>query len=102
MGEDWGHWLGNQGQTFRPFSEALAFARSLELPGHKAWVKWSSSGARPADIPSSPDVTYAGQGWAGWVHWLGKKRVVPQLSKVPSSPDTVHATGQDPKLGTNE
>ena len=72
-GEGWSHWLGGNDRQFRfrPFAEALAFARSLGLPSQAAWHKWSSSGARPADIPSSPDATYAGQGWEGWGHWLG-------------------------------
>lgn len=65
---------------FRPFPEALAYARSLRLPGKNAWNDWSRSGARPAYIPSNPNIVYGSidtsqrQSWQGWGHWLGNDR----------------------------
>ena len=58
-------------QDFRPFNEALVFARSLGLRGIKEWKEWSKTGVRPADIPGNPLIAYEHDGWQGWVHWLG-------------------------------
>ena len=75
--QGWGHWLGTgnvpgrKKQQFLPFKEALLHARSLELTGQKEWEAWCKSGARPANIPASPDKTYKPEGWQGWGHWLG-------------------------------
>jgi len=74
--QGWGHWLGTgtakRGpEQFLPFTEALAMARSLKLPGQKQWKLWSKSGARPAGMPSAPDRTYRLDGWEGFGHWLG-------------------------------
>ena len=55
---------------FLPFEKALAYARSLALKTKAAWYAWSSSGARPANIPARPDVTYKHSGWQGFAHWL--------------------------------
>jgi hypothetical protein len=37
------------------------------------------SGKRPKDIPHSPELTYANEGWVGLDDWLGtdKKRYLP-------------------------
>ena len=56
---------------FLPFAEALAFARSLELVGHKGWQQWCKEGVRPPNVPSNPHTTYKDGGWQGWGHWLG-------------------------------
>ena len=62
-----------QDKQFRSFADARAFARSLHLSGLRAWWGWRSSGERPEDIPTHPHRTYAGQGWAGWVDFLGNE-----------------------------
>ena len=74
--QGYGHWLGtgNVGvkhQQFLPFKEALLHARSLKLKGQKEWRAWCKSGARPANMPSTPDVTYKHEGWQRYGHWLG-------------------------------
>ena len=56
---------------FLPFEEALVFVRSLRLKNQKEWVVWRMSGARAANIPSSPNTVYAHDGWQGMGHWLG-------------------------------
>ena len=55
----------------RPFDAARAYVRSLHLTGSKAWEEWCTSGAKPNDIPFSPQRTYKGKGWAGIGDWLG-------------------------------
>ena len=52
---------------------ARAFARSLHLSNKRAWRRWCSEGERPEDIPANPHRVYAGQGWAGWVDFLGNE-----------------------------
>jgi hypothetical protein len=32
------------------------------------------SGKRPAMVPSSPNITYADEGWLSWGDWLGTKK----------------------------
>ena len=71
-----GHWLGTgtvapKDHQFLPFKKALLYARSLKLKSHKEWREWSKSGARPANMPSSPHKTYKHEGWQGYCHWLG-------------------------------
>ena len=76
--QGWGHWLGT-GNTagfqyvthFLPFAEALVVARSLRLPGRRAWEVWRREGLRPANVPSDPAKVYKDHGWQGWGHWLG-------------------------------
>jgi len=70
-----GDWLGtgrvaNQDRVFRSFEEARAFAQSLGLKEMREWVKYCTSGRKPVDIPSSPNVTYKGK-WKGWGDFLG-------------------------------
>ena len=74
--QGWGHWLGtgnqkNTANVFLPFDEAHAYALSLTLQGVSEWNAWRKSGARPANIPSTPDHVYKHGGWQGWGHWLG-------------------------------
>jgi len=73
--DSWADWLGRtENSRFRPFHEAREFARSLKLTGRREWSEFSQSGARPADVPSSPGDTYCDQGWAGFDDWLGTQR----------------------------
>ena len=61
-------WLGPK---YRPFEDAGNFAKSLGLAGQREWEEYSRSGARPRDIPGSPDSQYTDQGWVGFRDWLG-------------------------------
>ena len=81
--QGWGHWLGTgnvapKDHQFLPFKKALLYARSLKLKCRAEWVAWSKSGARPANVPSRPDVTYKHDGWQGYGHWLGTDAVAPK------------------------
>ena len=55
----------------RPFKKARAFVRSLHITN---WREYVRSGRRPVDIPSSPNVAYANEGWAGFEDWMGAKK----------------------------
>ena len=59
---------------FLSFSEALVFARSLQLNSSTEWRAWCKAGMRPPDVPSNPYVAYKDGGWQGWGHWLGGTR----------------------------
>ena len=67
-------WLGT-GKTPRgnlmSFKEAREFPRSLGLAGQKEWKVWTSSGNRPPEIPTNPNIVYKHKGWAGIRDWLG-------------------------------
>ena len=76
MSEWLGHAVSNKrGVRFAAFNEALACARSLKLKTYAEWKVWRSSGARPINMPSAPDVTYQHEGWQGYGHWLGTGNV---------------------------
>jgi hypothetical protein len=55
------------------FSRCRAFARSLKLKSLKEWQAWCKvPGQRPVDVPSCPNVVYAGVlGWKGYGDFLG-------------------------------
>jgi hypothetical protein len=76
-----GDWLGTgtvapRLRQYRPFLRARAFARSLKLKSGTEWsafckgqIPWLER--LPADIPASPNQTYADKGWKSWGDWLG-------------------------------
>ena len=75
--QGWVHWLGTgtkaaKAKQFLPFDEALRVARALRLVGRKEWRLWCNSGARPCNIPRTPEDHYAHAGWVGYAHWLGQ------------------------------
>jgi hypothetical protein len=66
---------GDQGaskpqRVYRPFAEARAYARSLDLKDMKEWFAWARSGQRPTDVPQSPEQVYKDHGWGGYGDWL--------------------------------
>ncbi len=73
--KDWGDWLGTgyivyKGTSYLPFEEARGFAHRQGLHSVDDWRKYSKSGNRPTNIPSSPDIVYKND-WKGWGDWLG-------------------------------
>ena len=57
--------------NWMPFEEAREYVRELNLKSAKQWVEYSTSGLRPYDIPSSPQISYSKVGWVNWGHFLG-------------------------------
>ena len=53
------------------YQETETTARSLKFKSATEWRAWASGSARPADIPSSPEVSYKNDGWINWGHFLG-------------------------------
>jgi TIR domain/Phage-integrase repeat unit len=73
--ESMGDWLGTgkpstRNRKYRPFIEARAFVRKLELKSHKDWQAYSKSGKRPHDIPSQPWRVYTSE-YKDMGDWLG-------------------------------
>ena len=58
-------------REFRSFEDARAYVHTLGLKGQKEWDAWSASGARPYDIPSTPQTYYASSGWTSYGDFLG-------------------------------
>ena len=83
-----GDWLGTGNiavflRHYRPFKEARVFAQSLGLKSRMEWRafckgKLPEKGNLPADIPSTPERTYSGKGWAGFGDWLGAGNIANQ------------------------
>lgn len=66
--------------SWRPFEEARAFARELKLKNISEWIAFTQGriprlGQLPADVPATPNQTYAGKGWRGVGDWLGTGNV---------------------------
>ena len=67
----YGDFCGYAAGSIRSFEDARTYVRTLGLKSRDAWREWSSSGARPHDIPSHPDRTYASSGWTSYGDFLG-------------------------------
>lgn len=72
----WGDWLGTGNVasgsiSWREFSKARRFVRSLGLAGQKQWAEFCRSRRKPPDIPTNPWIIYAEDGWKGLSDWLG-------------------------------
>jgi hypothetical protein len=73
----YGDWLGTGRVSpggHRSFKEARAFVRAVKLKSASEWQNYCKSGNKPADIPATPERTYAEVGWAGLGDWLGTGR----------------------------
>jgi superfamily II DNA or RNA helicase len=80
-------WLGTgrfHVKGWRPFKQARAFARGLNLNSGEEWSAYCRSGRKPADIPMSPHAVYAKVGWGGMGDWLGTETVPTQLRQYRS------------------
>ncbi|XRB10147.1 methyltransferase domain-containing protein [Pycnococcus provasolii] len=56
---------------FRTFEAARAYVRTLGLKSEREWQAWRKSGARPHDIPSTPQTVYKLSGWTSYGDFLG-------------------------------
>jgi hypothetical protein len=84
-----GDWLGTRriaprDHQYRPFKEARAFARSLNLKSGTEWRTYTQSGKKPDNVPTNPNRTYAEDGWAGMGDWLGTGTIAPHLREYRS------------------
>ena len=77
-------WQSVATQNPLPFEEARAFMRGLGLKNTEEWRAYSKSGKRPANIPGTPHVVYAENGWTNWGDWLGTGNV--QNGTIPLLP----------------
>jgi hypothetical protein len=75
----WGDWLGstrisNFDKEFLTFDEAREFVRKFNFKTAKEWKEYSSSGKRPDNIPSGPNIVYL-EDWTSWGDWLGTNMI---------------------------
>ena len=71
---NWGDWLGTdrlatKDRIYRPFNEARAYVRGLNIKNLKDWQAWVKTEKKPSDIPTMPSVTYRNE-WISWGDWL--------------------------------
>ena len=93
-----GDWLGtgaiaNHLREYRPFEEARAFARKLNLKSGAEWKAFSKGqmpelGLLPADIPANLRQHYSGNGWEGMGDWLGTGKVSNLPTEIPPLPES--------------
>src|SRR5262249_32382277 len=60
--------------TWRPYSRAMKFVRSLGLRSHKKYLAWARTHNRPGEIPMNANQVYRNTGWVNWPHFLGTSR----------------------------
>ena len=65
------------------------YARSLKLKSANEWQAWTTSVARPANMPANPPRTYQHAAWQGYGHWQG----VARLPSMPPAPGRPTGTG---------
>lgn len=70
--------------SWRPFEEARAFVRLLNLKSQREWYQFTSGKflkkeRLPADIPANPQYPYCNDGWKGFGDWLGTGIIAPRL-----------------------
>jgi superfamily II DNA or RNA helicase len=85
----WGDWLGTgtvslNSRQYRSYMKARAFARSQGFKSQGEWFDYCKSGHKPRDIPYSPRVVYASDGWSGWGDWLGTGNIARFLRRYRS------------------
>ena len=71
FGDFLGYADGKVASSFRSFEDARKYVRTLGLKSFTEWTAWSSSGARPYDIPSTPHKYYASSDWLSYGDFLG-------------------------------
>ena len=70
--------ITNHEKNYRPYKEARAYVRKLNLKSHKEWIlyrqnKLKGFEKKPNDIPAGPHNTYKNE-WKDWGDWLGNKK----------------------------
>lgn len=73
-------------EDYRPFYEALIFARSLKLKTRKAWREACKAGEVPMDIPLDPHHVY-NDAFVSWEHWLGLNTALDKITGKVVVPD---------------
>ncbi len=91
---DWGGWLGTGNvahylRQYRPFQQAQAFVRNLNLKSGTEWRAFCDGempqlARLPADIPATPWATYSNKGWSSMGDWLGTGNIACYLRKYRS------------------
>lgn len=67
--EGWENYLGIKEDM--TFEEAREHIKPFNLSTSTEFSKWSSSGKRPSNFPSTPKLKYYKEGWINWKHFLG-------------------------------
>ena len=75
-----GDWLGTgniapANRSYKSFTKARKFVRSLKLKTHKEWVEYGRAGKLPEDVPRKPERVYKERGWNGIRDWLGNRNL---------------------------
>ena len=60
---------------YLPYKEAKGYIHNLHLQSLKEWKKYCSSGNKPSNIPSTPDMVYKNNDWINWYEWLGTEKI---------------------------
>ena len=63
--------LSEASKDFLPFDKAKDYVRSLNLKTSSEWRKYTTSGEKPNNIPSNPQLTYKDKGWINYGDWIG-------------------------------
>jgi hypothetical protein len=88
----YGDWLGTGNPSpgtisWKSFSDAKKFVRSLKLKTGNEWKKYSKSKKKPSDIPNDPPSVYKKE-WKGMGDWLGTGTIAPMNRKFKTYTET--------------
>lgn len=90
----WNDFLGNNNpfpiikHTWRPYTEAKAFAQSLRIAKKQEWLDFCDTDEKPKDIPRRPDLYYRNRNeWVSWGNFLGatiasKEQTIEELNTI--------------------
>lgn len=73
---NWGEFFGtnriaDQHKIYRNYDDAKNYVRELGIKNANEWRKYSKSGTKPIDIPTTPNLVYKNNGWVDWADFLG-------------------------------
>lgn len=83
-------------EEYRPFYEALTFARSMKIATLKQWRVACKDGRIPLDVPMDPHKVYSDQ-FVSWDHWLGTNTALDKVTGKVVVPDiwVLYRDGRD-------
>jgi len=76
--KEWKGYVDFFGTEPRSFKEARKFVHSLKFKGKTEWRQYCTSGKKPDDIPSQPQMVYKKE-WEGYGDWFGTGTIAIQV-----------------------
>ena len=66
----WNKFFNISEDPFMSFFDAMLLMKKLGIQSTTQFMQWRSSGHRPKNFPSNPNLFYSEKGWKGWSHFF--------------------------------